>query len=163
MCVYKHTPSACLTYITHTNIVIKLLQHLCPVPAPLGTVASDTGTVVRAVAIVAGGCPGESDHIDRDKDDEEQHGADDNGHVEADADAGVALLGGPSARQRHDSQDEGWDGAGEADERGTAADQREDGENESADGNSRVVFGRRSHVSGSRHRRLRRHHNGGVS
>ena len=122
------------------------------------------GVVGGAVAIGAGRVHsiGDADHIGRDEDDQEQHGADHDGHVESDADAGVILLRGSLGRQCHDGQDEGGDGAAKADERGPAAEQREDGEDQSAYRYSGVVFGRRRHVSGGGRCRLRRHHDGGV-
>ena len=139
----------------------------------LGAIPIGVGPVVGAVAIagvvgaraVAGGGRGGTgggDHIGGDEDDQEQHGADHDGHVESDADAGVTLLRVSLGRQRHDGQDEGGDDAGKAEERGPAAEQREDGEDQSAYRHSRVVFGRRRHVSGGGRCRLRRHHDGGV-
>ena len=145
--------------------------HLLGAVATVGVVGADIGRVRvgNAVAAVGGvvvgtanGSPAK-DHIDRDEDNEEQHGADDDDRVECDADTGVALLRGSSGPQRHDGQDEGWDGAGEADERRAATEQRDDGEHESAHRHSRVVLLRRRLVS-SRHRaRLGRHHDGGVA
>ena len=67
-----------------------------------GTVVADVGSVsvVNAVGVVVGlvvgPAPASADRINRDGDDEEQHGADDSGHVECDADAGVM----EQARQR---------------------------------------------------------------
>ena len=128
-----------------------------------GTVAIGAATVVAAAADVAGRVDGSgsisnADHIGRDEDDQEQHAADHDGHVESDADAGVVLLRVSLGRQRHDGQDEGGDDAAKVEERGPAADQREDGEDQSAYRHSGVVFGRRRHDSGGSRIRLRRHH-----
>ena len=101
-----------------------------------GTVVADVGSVsvVNAVGVVVGlvvgPAPASADRINRDGDDEEQHGADDSGRVERDADAGVALLRGSSGPQRHDGKDEGCDGAGEAEEGTAATEQCDDGEHE---------------------------------
>ena len=133
-----------------------------------GAVSADVGSglvrnAVRAVGVrVVGIATVNADHIDGDDDGEEQHGTDDNGHIESDADTGVALLRRSSGPQRHDGQDEGWDGAGEADERRAAEDQRDDGEHESAHRHSRVVLLRRRLVSGRHRARLSRHHDRGA-
>ena len=126
-----------------------------------GAVAIGAATVVAAAAGSRHSICS-SDHIGGDEDDQEQHGADHDGHVESDADAGVILLRGSLGRKCHDGQDEGGDDAGKAEERGPAAEQREDGEDQSAYRHSGVVFGRRRHVSGGGRCRLRRHHDGGV-
>ena len=134
-------------------------------PGGVGVVGPTGGPVAGGVvggAVGGGGGIGDADHIGRDEDDQEQHGADHDGHVESDADAGVVLLRVSLGRQRHDGQDEGGDGAAKADERGPAAEQRENGEDQSAYRYSGVVFGRRRHDSGGGRCRLRRHHDGGV-
>ena len=100
--------------------------------------------------------------IDRDDDDQRQHGAHHDHYVEGDADACVALLCGPSGPQRHDGQDEGGDGAHEEDERSAAAEQRDDGEDDSAHRHSRVVLLRRRPVNGRHRGRLGRHNDSGV-
>ena len=121
--------------------------------------------MVRAIVVArasAGRNPANAHKIDRDDDDQGHHGAHHDHHVESDADARVALLRGPSGPQRHDGQDESWDGTHEEEERKSTAKQRDDGEDDSAHRHSRVVLLRRRLVNGRHRGWLGRHNDSGV-